>query len=235
MRTALTCTLMFLREPLRSPVTLALMVCVPVLFVIAAADALSDFAGALGGSLAGDAAIGLGAGWAAAFLAGAIGFFQSTSSREADRRLVIAGIDPIRVAGSRIAASLAMAVVASTAAFLTLAIRVDLIHPLHVAGAIFSFAVLYLCIGVAIGAVVTAPLEGSLLVVFVFLLDVFSGPGMAAEAQPWAISRNSGEILLTASLGRTTSTQDWVQLVAVTGAAVVAAILVFAASSLGKR
>ena len=77
----------FAREQLRAPFTLALLVGIPVLFVISSAGVLSDFAAALGGSLAGNAAVGLSAGWAAAFISGTLGFFQAASSRGADRRL----------------------------------------------------------------------------------------------------------------------------------------------------
>src|SRR5215217_2792093 len=113
-------TPVFAREQLRAPFTLVLLLAIPALFVISAAGALSDFAGALGGSLAADAAVGLSAGWAAAFIAGALGFFQAASSRGADRRLVLAGLGPARVAASRIAASVSLAVVAAAAAFAAL-------------------------------------------------------------------------------------------------------------------
>ena len=136
----MTRTLVFAREQLRAPFTLMLLVAIPALFVIAAAGALSDFAGALGGSLAGDAAIALSAGWAAAFISGALGFFQAASSRGADRRLALAGLGPARVAGSRIAASVSLAVVAAAAAFVALVIRVDVAHPLHAAVAVLGFA-----------------------------------------------------------------------------------------------
>ena len=58
----MTRTVVFAREQLRAPFTLALLVAVPALFVVSAAGVLSDFASALGGSLAGDAAVGGSAG-----------------------------------------------------------------------------------------------------------------------------------------------------------------------------
>src|SRR4051794_18343017 len=192
----MTRTTIFAREQLRAPFTLALLVVTPALFVVSAAGALSDFASALGGSLAGDAAVGLSAGWAAAFISGTLGFFQAASSRGADRRLALAGLGPARVALSRITASVLLAVVAAVAAFVALVIRVDVAHPLHAAVAVLAFALLYLAVGVLVGSVVTAPLEGSLLVVFIFLLDAFSGPGMSgASAPPWAISQKAADIL----------------------------------------
>jgi hypothetical protein len=225
-------TVVFAREQLRAPFSLALLVAVPALFVISAAGVLSDFASALGGSLPGDAAVGLSAGWAAAFVAGALGFFQAAASRGADRRLALAGLGPARVASSRIAASVLLALVAAAAAFAALVVRVDVAHPLHAAVGVLAFALLYLAIGVLVGSLVSAPLEGSLLVVFAFLLDAFAGPGMTGgPAPPWAVSQKAADILIAAGMGTGSPTGDWVKLALVTGAALLASLLVFVASA----
>ena len=228
----MTRTVVFAREQLRSPFTLAMLVAVPALFVVSAAGVLSDFASALGGSLAGNAAAALSAGWAAAFLAGALGFFQAASSRGADRRLVLAGLGPARVAVSRIAASVLLAVVAAAAAFAALVVRVDVAHPLHAAVAVLAFALLYLAIGVLVGSLITAPLEGSLVVVFIFLLDAFAGPGMSGgSAPPWAVGQTAADILIAAGMGTGSPSADWVGAALVTVGALVAAFLVFVASA----
>jgi len=69
---------------------------------------VGEFAQALGGTLATRAATSISAGWAAAFLSGALAFFQVSSSRGADRRLAAAGLGPGRVALSRISAALVL-------------------------------------------------------------------------------------------------------------------------------
>ena len=155
------------------------------------------------------------------------------SVRQADRRLALAGLGPARLAGSRIGASMLLAVIASAAAFLTLLARTGVEHPWHATVAVLAFAVIYLAVGVLVGSLISAPLEGSLAVVFVFLLDVFSGPGMAAEAAPYAISRNAADVLITAGSGGATDTADWVRLALVTCSAVAVAFgaFVFAARS----
>ena len=224
-------TFVFSREQLRAPMTLVLLVTIPVLFVIAAADALADFSAALGGDLAADAAVALGAGWAAAFVSGSLGFFQATSSYGADRRLALAGLGPARVAASRIAASILLATVAAAAAFTALAVRTELVHPWHAAVAIWAFALLYLSIGVLVGSVVRAPLEGSLLVVFVFLLDAFAGPGMSGEPPLWAVSQKAADILIAAGVGLESPDGDWVKLALVTGAALGVALATFVAAA----
>ena len=222
----------FAREQLRAPFTLALLVAIPALFVISAAGVLSDFASALGGSLAGDAAVALSAGWAAAFVSGTLGFFQAASSRAADRRLALAGLGPARVAASRIGASVLLAVVAAGAAFVALVVRVDVAHPLHAAVAVLAFALLYLAIGVFVGSLVSAPLEGSLLVVFVFLLDAFSGPGMSGgTAPPWAVSQKAADILIAAGMGTSSPSGDWIAAGLITAGALLTAFSVFVASA----
>jgi hypothetical protein len=228
----MTRTVVFAREQLRAPFTLALLVAIPALFVISAAGVLSDFATALGGSLAGDAAVALSAGWAAAFISGALGFFQAASSRGADRRLALAGLGPARVASSRIAASVGLAVAAAAAAFIALVVRADVAHPVHAAVAVLAFALLYLAIGIVVGSLITAPLEGSLLVVFIFLLDAFAGPGMTAGSPPpWAVSQKAADVLIAAGMGTGSPTGDWVKLTVVTAGALVAAFFVFVASA----
>ena len=224
-------TALFTREQLRAPFTLVLLVAIPALFVVSAAGALRDFAAILGGSLAADAAVGLSAGWAAAFLSGALGFFQAASSRGADRRLALAGLGPARVAVSRIAASIALAVVASIAAFVALQLRTGIAHPWHAAIAVLAFALIYLGVGVLIGSVVAAPLEGSLLVTFVFLLDAFAGPGMSGDPPVWSISQKAADVIIAAGIGTGTPTGDWVRLGLVVAAALLAAFAVFVVSA----
>ncbi len=224
-------TLAFTREQLRAPFTLALLIVIPALFVVAAAGALTDFARALGGSLAGDAAVALGAGWSAAFVSGTLGFFQAVSSRGADHRLALAGLGPGRVAVSRIGASLLLACVAAAAGYAALLLRSGVAHPWHAAVAILAFAVLYLAVGVVVGSLVTEPLEGSLLVTFIFLLDVFAGPGMSGSSPPWAISQTAANVLIAAGSGAGSPAGDWVKLALVTLTALAAATGVFVASA----
>ena len=224
-------TAAFTREQLRAPFTLVLLVAVPAVFVGAAAGVLGEFARALGGDLRGDAAASLGAGWAAAFISGTCGFFAAASSRAADRRLALAGLGPGRVAVSRIAAALALALIAAIAGFVALRLRSDVAHPWHALAAVVGFALVYLAIGVLIGSLVSGALEGSLAVAFVFLLDVFSGPGMAAEAAPYSVSRKAADLLIAAGLGDGSPVGDWLRLAAVVTAALVAAFAAFAWSA----
>ncbi len=67
----------FAREQLRAPLTLFLLIAVPVFFVLIFAGVLGEFSKALGGSLATRSATAISAGWAAAFLSGTLAFSRS--------------------------------------------------------------------------------------------------------------------------------------------------------------
>ncbi|MBI5310879.1 MAG: hypothetical protein HZB14_07650 [Actinobacteria bacterium] len=220
-------TALFAREQLRTPFTLALLVAIPALFVISSAGVLSDFAAVLGGSLDGDSAAALGAGWAAAFLSGALGYFEAVSSSGADRRLALAGAGPSGVAVSRLLASLLLAGIAAASAYVALVFQIEIVHPLHVAVGVAGFAVIYLSVGVLIGSVIQSPLEGSLAVVFVFLLDAFSGPGMAGSVPFWAVSQSAADVLIAAGAGSSSSESDIVELLVVAAGSVLISLAVF--------
>lgn len=219
----------FLREHLRDRVTLAMLVAIPALFVVASAAVLGEFASALGGSVAGRSASALGAGWAAAFLAGALGFFQVASSREADRRLALAGLGATRVAAARIGASVLLGGLVSAVAFVTLWLRAGIEHPAHTLVAILAFSLIYIGIGALVGSIISGPLEGSLTVAFIFLIDAFSGPGMSdsggiAQLMP---TRNAADVLIAAGAGENSPLGDWLVVGATTLAALAAATAVF--------
>ena len=205
-------TLSFTREQLRTPLTMVLLVAIPAFFVLIFANVLGQFSEALGGTLATRSATSISAGWAAAFLSGTLGFFQVSSSRGADRRLAAAGLGAARVAVSRIGASLLLAATVGAVAFATLWLRSGIGHPLHAAVAIMAFAAIYIGIGALIGAVVVAPLEGSLLVILAWSLDVMSGPQMtSATGRLGGITptRDAANLLIAAGGGSGSPSTDW--------------------------
>lgn len=219
----------FVREQIRAPLNLALLIVIPVFFVLIFANVLGEFAAALGGDLAEQAATSISAGWAAAFLCGALAFFQLNSSREADRRLASAGLGPWRVAIARIASALVLGVLVSVVAYLTLWLRSGIEHPPHAAIAIFIFAAIYIGIGALIGAFVKGPLEGSLLVVLVFSLDVFSGPAMSSGGglSNFTPTRDAASLLIAAGGGQGSPTGDWLGAALVAIGAIAVALLAF--------
>jgi hypothetical protein len=200
----------FLREQIRAPLNLFLLIAVPTFFVLIFASVVGDFARALGGDLAAESATAISAGWAAAFLCGTLGFFQLASSREADRRLALAGLGAWRVALSRIAASIALGLVVSVVAYLTLLVRSGVEHPPHAAAAIFFFALIYIGIGTLIGVLVRDPLSGSLLVVLVFAVDAFTTPEMTSNSNLAVTpSRDAANLLIAAGGGHGSPASEW--------------------------
>jgi hypothetical protein len=165
-------------EYARRPLNLVLLAAVPVVFVAMSAGALADFGRILGAETTLGQLEAATAGWAAAFLAGVAGYFHVASSRDADRRLAAAGSATARVVTARLMSSLLLAAVAAAGALLALAVRTDLTDPARAIGATAMFAVIYLGIGATIGALVRSEVNGSLLLIFVWMFDVFLGPGM---------------------------------------------------------
>ena len=169
----------FLVDYGRRPLNVVLLVVVPVVFVALAATAIVDFVDVVGGPADPDVLAAPTAGWAAAFLAGVAGFFLVQGSRAPDRRLADAGMGGGRVAVARLTTGLLLAFAAAFASLAALVVRTTVSDPLRALVGTAMFAVIYLGIGVAVGAVVADPVNGSLLVVFVWMIDVFLGPAMA--------------------------------------------------------
>ena len=162
----------------RRPLNLILLGVVPVIFVSLSAGALADFARILGGtSVPGQLEV-VTAGWAAAFLAGVAGFFHVNGAQQPDRRLAAVQSSPSSVVLARLLSSLMLAAVATGGALFALAIRTDIANPLRVVGATAMFALIYVALGTIVGALVRSEVNGSLLIIFVWMFDVFLGPAM---------------------------------------------------------
>ena len=225
----------FAREHLRTPLTMVLLLAIPVFFVLIFASVLGEFADALGGTLAQRSATAISAGWAAAFLSGSLGFFQFASSRGADRRLALAGLGPARVAAARIAAALSLGLTVSAVAFVTLWLRSGIEHPLHAAVAIFAFAAIYIGIGALVGALVSGQLEGSLLVVLVFSLDAFSGPQMTSDGLlAFTPTRDAANLLIAAGGGQGSPGGEWLGVAAMSLGALAVAVAAFWLAARGR-
>lgn len=165
----------FLLEAARNPVTVSMLIVVPVVFVAIAGGAIAN-AGELLGGQGGAQAEAATAGWTAGFVAAIAMYFQIRSARAADRRLVLAGLAPTRLVSARLTTGAALALTAAAASYATLAVRTGVDHPVRVGAATLMFAVIYLAIGAVVGALVTSPVNGTVLILFGWLLDVVFGP-----------------------------------------------------------
>jgi hypothetical protein len=86
------------------------------------------------------------------------------------------------VVASRLLSTLALAGLASVGALLALGVRTDVAGTWRVIGATVVFALIYTGFGVLVGALVRSELNGSLIVVFAWIFDVFFGPAMGGTA-----------------------------------------------------
>ncbi|MDP1805187.1 MAG: hypothetical protein Q8K72_08485, partial [Acidimicrobiales bacterium] len=75
-----------------------------------------------------------------------------------------------------------LALVAGTGALAALALRTGIADTPRVVGVTFLMALVYLGIGATVGALVRSEMNGSLIVVFVWMFDVFFGPAMGGTA-----------------------------------------------------
>lgn len=171
-----------LQEYARRPLNLVLLFVVPVVFVIMSAGALVDFADALNGDGDQVSIEAASAGWAAAVLAGVAGFFHVSNSREPDRRLAAAGTGTWRVVLARGVSALLLAALAATGALAALWLRAGLNDIPTAIGATTLFALIYLGIGMAVGALVRSDLNGSLLIIFLWIFDAFLSPAMGISS-----------------------------------------------------
>lgn len=168
----------FLADYWRNPVNLLVLVLVPVVFVLVAAGPMADAAKLLGGT--GPSVETATAGWAAGFLAGIAMYFQTRAARAADRRLVVAGLPTPRLVAARLLTGLGLAALATAAALLALAARTGIDDPGRVIAGTAMFAVIYLAIGALVGALVRSPVNGTVLILFVWIIDVFFGPALGS-------------------------------------------------------
>ncbi|MGE9807130.1 ABC transporter permease [Janibacter sp. G1551] len=176
----------FLADYGRNRANLLLLVLVPVAFVLVASPALADASRLLGGAGGGPAIETVTAGWAAAFLAAVAMYFQVSGTRDTDRRLVLAGMPRGRLAAARLLTGVILAVLASVAAMAALLARGDVDHPWRVAAGTLVFGLVYVGLGAAVGAVVPNAVNGTVVLLFIWILDVFFGPTLSGT-QAWVV------------------------------------------------
>jgi hypothetical protein len=174
----------FLSDYARNGPNLVLLAVIPVVFVVVAAPAMADAARLLGGTGGGPAVETVTAGWAAAFLTAIAMYFQTSTARTADRRLVLAGLDRLRLATARLAAGAALAALATTVAVLALPATGHLDDPWRVAAGTAMFALVYLGVGAVVGSLVPNAVNGTVIVMFIWILDVFFGPTLSGSESP---------------------------------------------------
>jgi hypothetical protein len=175
-RPTLLLTRSFVADYARNPVNLIVLILVPLAFVVVAAESLANAMELLGGQI-GPALETTTAGWAAGFLSSLAMYFQVRSARAADRRLLLAGLPQARLIAARAGTGLLLAGLASAVALVALALRTGIDDPARVIVGTLMFAVIYMAIGALVGVVIANPVNGAVAILFVWMVDVFFGPG----------------------------------------------------------
>lgn len=171
----------FIDDYHRNRANLVVLAVVPIVFVLVAAQRMADAARLLGGAGEGAGIETVTAGWAAAFLAAVAMYFQVSAARDTDRRLVLAGLSKLRLVTARMVSGAVLAVVATAAALSALAARTGIDAPVRVVTGTLMFAAIYLALGAIAGATIPNPVNGTVVLMFVWIIDIFFGPTMTSS------------------------------------------------------
>lgn len=178
------------RSYVRQPINIVLLVVVPVVFIIAMRSAIGTFSNVLGGNLGERAGTGLAGLWAASLLAGVAVFFVLRTTLSTDARLVVAGLSRRSLVAARSITAVAIALVTSSVSLGVLLATQNVDSPLSLFAAIFLSALIYGAMGIGLARLVEGDLEGSFVLILIFMLDAFvGGPlggahGLAASVFP---------------------------------------------------
>ncbi|HEY9266180.1 ABC transporter permease (plasmid) [Mycolicibacterium vanbaalenii] len=237
-RPTLLLTRSFITDYVRNPVNLIMLVLVPGVFVLVAAGSIADAMELLRGSPGMATQIAT-AGWAAGFLSGLAMYFQVRSAHAADRRMLLAGVSSARLLAARAGTGLLMAGLVTTVALIALAVRTGIDNPGRVIAGTLMFALIYLAIGALIGVAVSNPVNGAVVILLVWMIDVFVGPG--GSGGDYAFTRWFPTHFVTLWMVGTPSRHGGqlgdlgISLVWVVGALVVAGAVVAAGSRTARR
>jgi len=169
-----------LKEFLRQPLQVVLLLALPPLVVEAYGQAMASFpALPFMGSMPATLGRINGAVFAAAFLAGLVGLFQVIAAVEADERLELAGFGRLELFARRLGTVLVVSLLAAGTSLAALLWQVDVAAPLAAYGALALAAGLYGLLGMLIGVALPRELEGSLVLVFLADSDDVLASGLA--------------------------------------------------------
>ena len=161
-----------IREFVREPVNVALLVVLPPLVIVSYGSIMSSFPelpymsgspetlGAVAGTL-----------FVAAFLPGVIGLFQVISARRADERLSLAGFPRTTLFATRLLTVVTASLLTAGVSLAVLATRTAIGAPPAAFGVLVLVGTIYGLLGMLVGAVLPRELEGSLVLIFVADVD----------------------------------------------------------------
>ena len=155
----------------------------------------------------------LGATFGVAIIAGLLGLVQMISAREADRRLVQSGYPPRTLLATRLVTLIGVTIVVTVVNYGVLRLSIKPEAPLLAFAFLALAGVVYAFLGALVGAVLPRLFEGSLVVVFLAMMDAFlSGDSPLAADVPDFVEYfplyHPKELLLAAVFDGTYATSD---------------------------
>ena len=161
-----------IREFVRQPINLALLVCLPPVVITSYGSILSALPETAATSTSPEA-MGATAGtlFVAAFLPAVIGLFQVISARRADDRLSLSGFPRNVLFAARFLAVVLASLLTAAISIAVLTTRTEVEAVLLGGGLLVFVGVLYGLIGMLIGALLPRELEGSLVLIFLVDMD----------------------------------------------------------------
>jgi hypothetical protein len=216
------------RQYVREPVNIALLIILPPLFILAMSGALSTFSEVLGGNLGVRAGAGLAGLWAAAILTGVASFFLSLASARVDGRLIMAGLRPGSVGAAHAAVTVVVAVLTTSISTGMLLATQEVASAGALFAAILIASLIYGSIGSILSVYVRGDLEGSFVIILIFMLDAFvggplaAGKGIFADLLPVHFP---SEIAISAMVGSSADNEWWLWSLAYLAAVSVPAVI----------
>lgn len=127
----------------------------------------------------------LGAIFGVAIIAGLLGLVQMISARSADRRLVQTGYPALTLLATRLSTLAAITIGVAAVTWVALLALLSPAAPLLTFGFLALAGLVYAFLGALVGAILPRPFEGSLVVVFLAMMDAFlAGDGPLAADVP---------------------------------------------------
>jgi ABC-2 type transport system permease protein len=177
----------------------------------------------------------LGAIFGVAIIAGLLGLVQMISARSADRRLVQVGYPPRTLLATRLSTLAVITVAVAAVNFAVLAVLISPEAPLLTFGFLVLAGLVYAFLGALVGAVLPRLFEGSLVVVFLAMMDAFlAGDSPLAADVPGFVEYfplyHPKELLRSAAFEGTFATGDLAFVGAYVGVLLVLVTVVFGRS-----
>lgn len=175
------------REFVREPVNLALLVALPPIVVVSYGTMMAAFPPMPGMAASAETAGAInGAMYVAAFLPGVIGLFQVVSARRADDRLALVGFARPVLFVARFGAVLLASALTALVVTAVLATRVGIEAPVLAGLTLLGVGAIYGAVGMIVGAALPRELEGSLVLVFLADVDEALASGLFRTDSPVA-------------------------------------------------